>query len=85
MNYFVPYKKELKKMRRNGGINLDEEMSSIFSGILLFLQQNIEINHTKKLDDLYDLHRKYIELDYIKSPLWDLSSQIDREFQFPWK
>lgn len=85
VNYFVPFKKELKKMRRKWGIEFDEEINSIFSEIFIFLQENITINHSKKLDDLYDLHKKYIELDYIKSPLWNLIGQIDLEFSFPWK
>jgi hypothetical protein len=31
------------------------------------------------------LHTKYMQLDYIKNPLWDLWYQIDMEFHFPWK
>jgi hypothetical protein len=37
----------------------------------------------KKLLELGDLHRKYIKLDYIATPLGDLSHQIDTSFQFP--
>lgn len=53
----------------------------------LFLESisKIELNPNDKLKELHALHTKYMQLDYIKNPLWDLWYQIDMEFHFPWK
>lgn len=83
LSFFIPYNKNYKKYRRRWEIILEDEVKNIFDAILKYLDENIQIERNKKLRDLHELHKRYIELDYIKWPLWDLSEQIDLDFRFP--
>jgi len=80
--YFL-YNKNYKKYRRQWEIIWNDDIKYIFDSLLQYLNKNIKIDRNKKLQNLYNLHKKYLELDYIKSPLWDLSEQIDLDFKFP--
>lgn len=82
LNFYFPYNKNFKKYRREWIMILDNDLKYKFNDILKYLDENIIIDKNKKLFDLYNLHKKYIELDYIKTPLWDLSNQIDLDFNF---
>ncbi|MDP2090307.1 MAG: ATP-binding protein [Candidatus Gracilibacteria bacterium] len=82
LDFYVPYNKNFKKNRRNGEIIVDDDLKLIFDNILDYLLENIKVDRNKKLSDLHNLHKKYLELDYIKLPLGDLSEQIDLDFNF---
>ena len=82
VDFYFPYNKHFKKYRRDGIIIKDEDMEHIFTDILKYLHTEITIDKNKKLQDLHTIHKKYIQLDYIKEPLWDLSGQIDLDFKF---
>ncbi len=82
-NFVFGYEKEIKYARQNDTIFLSDNHNQIWESFYGFLK-SIRPNLDKKLQELYALHRKYIELDYIKTPLWDLSCQIDNEFHFTW-
>jgi len=82
--FIFEYERWIKHARQNNDIFLSQKQQKTWEEFYDFLQI-IETNPHKKLRELHTLHRKYIELDYIKTPLWDLSVQIDKTFQFPWK
>jgi CO dehydrogenase maturation factor len=80
VDFAIPYKKSIKIHKRNKDIFQDIEIENIFPDLLSYIHKNIQIDNNKRLQSLYILHQKYIELDYIKSPLGDLSSHIDLDF-----
>jgi hypothetical protein len=82
IDFSIPYKKNLKIYKRNKKILEDTDLDKIFSEIYMYVEKNITVDRDKRLEWLHILHRKYIELDYIKSPLGDLSHQIDQNFHF---
>lgn len=82
--FIFEYEKGIKHARQNNDIFLSQKQQQTWEKFYDFLQ-TIETNPDKKLQELHALHKKYMELDYIKTPLWDLSIQIDETFQFPWK
>lgn len=82
--FIFEYEKWIKHARQNNDIFLSQKQDETWEELYSFLQK-IETNPYTKLQELHELHKKYMELDYIKTPLWDLSIQIDETFQFPWK
>jgi CO dehydrogenase maturation factor len=82
--FIFKYEKAIKHARQNNDIFLSQKQYQTWEEFYNFLQK-IETNPHKKLQELHTLHKKYMELDYIQTPLWDLSVQIDENFQFPWK
>ncbi len=82
LDFYISYNKNFKKYRREWKVIWEDEVKNIFDALLEYLNQNIKIDSNKKLRDLHRLHKKYINLDYIKTPLWDLNKQIDLDFHF---
>lgn len=76
---------ELKKLRQQGSpltidtlANLDE---SLFQR-LIELSKKLRRNPNDRLKELHQLHLKYIDQDYVKNAVGDISIQIDEEFKF---
>ncbi len=44
--------------------------------------KKIKVDQNEKLKQLITLHKKYIQLDYVKRAFGDLSCQVDEEFKF---
>lgn len=61
-------------------ISYFETNSTHLSDIFSFVEQIEQIPFKVKLQKLSSLHLKYTQLEYIKTPLWDLSNQIDNDF-----
>lgn len=59
----------------------DVEIKKFLRNIENFLEK-INIDPNKKLKDLISLHKKYINLDYVKRAYGDLSYQVDEKFKF---
>ena len=83
-DFVFEYERHIKHARQNNEIFLSEHQSQIWEDFYKFLKK-LQINPDKKLQELHIIHKKYMELDYIKSPLWDLWNQIDTTFHFSWK
>ena len=83
-DFIFEYEKGIKHARQKNELYLSTKHLKTWNDLLNSLSK-ITIQPEKKLQEIHMLHRKYIELDYIKNPLWDLSEQIDTEFYFPWK
>ncbi|MBP9779189.1 hypothetical protein KBD33_01030 [Candidatus Gracilibacteria bacterium] len=81
-DFTIDYEKQIKHARQNDEIFMSQKHIQTWEDFYS-LTQKIEVSHDKKLQELHILHRKYMELDYIKTPLGDLSDQIDNEFHFP--
>jgi len=79
---YLPIDQDLKKHLRNGMSILSyfQDKSWYLSDIFSWIWDIHKIPLKTKLQKLSKLHLKYIELDYIKTPLWDLTSQIDENF-----
>lgn len=79
---YVPYDNELKKQLRNGKSILDyfTLKQNILAKTFSFLEDIPLIPFKTKLQKLATLHKKYAQLDYIKTPLWDISNQVDKKF-----
>lgn len=76
---------ELKKLRQTGTPlsvdtlkTLDE---SLFKKIVN-VSQKLKKNPNDRLKEIYKLHLRYIDQDYVKNAVGDLSGQIDEKFQF---
>lgn len=76
------YNKNYKKQRRNWWLKIDNNLSKELNNFFEKVQKNIKKDSQKRLENLWILHKKYINLDYIKNPLWDLSNQIDTNFKY---
>ena len=72
----------MKHARRQNRTYFSDVQEKIWNDLLQKIQ-NIPSNPKKKLQELHAIHKKYMELDYIKTPLGDLSNQIDTEFSYP--
>jgi len=75
----------LKKLRQKG----DPLTPDIFSYLdeslfqkLTEISKRMKKNPNTRLEELHQLHLKYIDQDYVKNAVGDLSSQIDEEFEF---
>jgi len=82
--FFLDYKKEIKKIRQNKisllsikSIFFEKNFNEIFAYL-----KTIKIDPNFKLKQLINLHKKYIQLDYVKRAYGDLSNQIDNDFSF---
>lgn len=83
-SYVMEYDKSLKHARQNNENYTSKKQYQVWQSLYKELSE-MTADPNQKLNELYILHKKYIELDYIKTPLWDLSTQIDETFQFSWK
>jgi CO dehydrogenase nickel-insertion accessory protein CooC1 len=67
-NFVFEYERAIKHARQNGDIFLSNKHNQSWKNFYSFLM-NIKPNSYLKLQELHALHRKYMELDYIKNPL----------------
>lgn len=75
----------LKKLRQKGEPLTPDIFSSLDESLfekLVEISKRMKKDPNDRLGELYELHLKYIDQDYVKSAVGDLSSQIDEEFQF---
>jgi len=82
--FFLDYKKEIKKIRQNkidllslNNIFFEQSFYEIYSYL-----KTINTDPNLKLKQLINLHKKYVQLDYVKRAYGDLSHQIDDDFNF---
>jgi len=82
--FFLDYNKEIKKIRQNkisllslNNILFEKSFFEIFSYL-----KTIKIDSNLKLKQLINLHKKYVQLDYVKRAYGDLSNQVDNDFNF---
>ena len=82
--FFLDYYKEIKKIRQNkisllslNNILFEKSFFEIFSYL-----KTIKIDSNLKLKQLINLHKKYVQLDYVKRAYGDLSNQVDNDFNF---
>lgn len=80
-DYVFSYEKDIKTNRRNHQSSLTNLQETVWETFFENLK-TLKRNPDQKLEELYELHRKYIQLDYIRTPLGDLSDQIDLHFSF---
>jgi CO dehydrogenase maturation factor len=76
---------ELKKLRQQGTPLTTDILTSLNESLferLVEISKRLKKNPNDRLKDLYQLHLKYIDQDYVKNAVGDLSGQIDEEFQF---
>ncbi|MDD2745661.1 MAG: hypothetical protein PHU93_03940, partial [Candidatus Gracilibacteria bacterium] len=83
-DFVFEYEKIIKQARQKNEIYISESQNSTWQ-LLLDACNKISVSPMQKLQELHSLHKKYIELDYIKMPLGDISHQIDTTFMFPGK
>lgn len=75
---------ELKKLRQQGSPLNTDILSSLDQPLfekLVELSKKLRKDPNDRLKELYQLHLKYIDQDYVKNAVGDLSGQIDKEFQ----
>ncbi len=82
-DFVFEYDTTIKKARQKNRVPENIKNHPIWASFLN-MTQSVKLHPSKKLLELGDLHRKYIKLDYIATPLGDLSHQIDTSFQFLW-
>jgi len=82
--FFLDYNKEIKKIRQNkisllslNNIFFEKSFFEIFSYL-----KTVKIDQNLKLKQLINLHKKYVQLDYVKRAYGDLSNQVDNNFNF---
>jgi hypothetical protein len=80
-DFVFEYDTTIKKARQKNRVPENIKNHPIWASFLN-MTQSVKLHPSKKLLELGDLHRKYIKLDYIATPLGDLSHQIDTSFQF---
>ncbi|MBT9164904.1 MAG: Iron-sulfur cluster carrier protein [candidate division WS2 bacterium] len=76
---------ELKKLRQQGTPLTIDVLTSLDESLferLVEISKRLKKNPNDRLKDLYQLHLKYIDQDYVKNAVGDISGQIDEEFQF---
>lgn len=82
---FVSSSNYLDEYNKTGGeINFDkleEENKLVFDNILKKTEE-INIDNNKKLLELYDLHKKYVNQAFIKDRFGNLTNQIDKDFKY---
>ena len=86
-HYIGTFKKSgvLKRYRQNG----DSLTTDIFSDLdeslfekLTEISKKMKKDPNDRLKELHQLHLKYVDQDYVKNAVGDLSNQIDEEFKF---
>jgi hypothetical protein len=60
-------------------LSLEDNNKEVFS-VIKKLTETHKTNTEKKLHSLYKLHKKYVNQWFIKDRFWDLSWQIDDNF-----
>jgi len=83
-DFVFEYDRNIKHARQKHQFYVNELHTTIWQWFLDMSSLH-SVSPMQKLHELHNLHKKYIELDYIKQPLWDISHQIDSTFTFPWK
>lgn len=76
---------ELKKLRQQGSPLTTDTLTSLDESLfrrLIEISKKLTVNPNDRLKELYQLHLKYIDQDYVKNAVGDLSGQIDEEFKF---
>jgi len=76
---------ELKKLRQQGTpltVDILESLNESLFEKLIEVSKKLKKNPNNRLKELHQLHLKYIDQDYVKNAVGDLSGQIDEEFQF---
>jgi CO dehydrogenase maturation factor len=76
---------ELKKLRQQGTPLTDDVLVSLDESLfkrLVEISKKFRKNPNDRLKELCQLHLKYIDQDYVKNAVGDLSGQIDADFQF---
>lgn len=76
---------ELKRLRQQGSPLTTEILASLDEALferLVEISKKLKKNPNDRLKELHQLHLKYIDQDYVKNAVGDLSGQIDEEFQF---
>ena len=75
----------LKKLRQKGDPLTLDIFSSLDESLfkkLTEISKKMKKDPNTRLKELHQLHLKYIDQDYVKNAVGDLSSQIDEEFKF---
>ncbi|MGB0757381.1 MAG: hypothetical protein ACPGO5_02905 [Patescibacteria group bacterium] len=75
----------LKKSRQKGHpltTNIFSDLDESLFEKLKEISKKIKQDPNDRLKDLHQLHLKYIDQDYVKNAVGDLSSQIDENFTF---
>ena len=67
-DFVFEYERGIKHARQNDTIFVSDNHDQIWDSFYSFLM-NIKPNPGQKLQELHTLHKKYMELDYIKTPL----------------
>lgn len=67
-DFVFEYEKIIKQARQKNEIYISESQNSTWQ-LLLDACNKISVSPMQKLQELHSLHKKYIELDYIKMPL----------------
>lgn len=76
---------ELKRLRQQNiplTINVLASLDEPLFEKLIEVSKKLTKNPNDRLKELYQLHLKYIDQDYVKNAVGDLSGQIDEEFKF---
>ena len=76
----------LRKYEQIGGkidLNLLEKQNLLILEKLFSFFNSIKSDPNKRLNRLYELHKKYIAQDSIRERCGDLSGQIDESFEYP--
>jgi CO dehydrogenase maturation factor len=76
---------ELKKLRQQGTPLTTDVLAFLDESLfekLVEVSKKLKKNPNDRLKELYQLHLKYIDQNYVKNAVGDLSGQIDEEFQF---
>lgn len=76
---------ELKKARQKGDPLTVDILSTLNESLfkqLMDISKRMKKDPNIRLKELHQLHLKYIDQDYVKNAVGDLSSQIDKEFKF---
>ncbi len=79
---FLDFKKEIKKSRQRNRTVKPELLENKLFEKIRELSEKAGMTDKERLNRLHNLHRKYVNQDYVKNAVGDITNQIDQGFKY---
>jgi len=79
---FLQFNREIKKLRQRGKIVRKDMMPEGLFEDMVSSAENSQITSKERLERIHKLHRKYVDQDYVKNAVGDITDQIDKAFSY---